>query len=128
MANFNGPSSEMRAAFKTRNNMLCNLCGDYGRCSFPVFVHGVRETWQVCRAEICLTCKENGKRGRLIALFTGTSDRPDFLCRGAKVPPGYTLDDIQRALQANPTRRWFNLGELEPYRLKATPFLGRRYA
>lgn len=114
MAIFYGPDSNLQSSFKTPSNMLCPVCGEYGRASFAVFVDmgDNKPMIHICNSLVCLGCKENGNRGRLVALFTGPVSNPDFSCRGAKLPSGITLDAVQQALIKNPTRRWFSWGEL----------------
>lgn len=114
MAKFNDGTHNLDKAFKKPNNMLCPVCGEYGLASFAVFVDmgDNKPMIHVCNSLVCLGCKENGKRGRLVALFTGPVANPDFSSRGAKLPPGITLDAVQKALIQNPTRRWFSWGEL----------------
>lgn len=117
MANFNGPETAMSTAFKTPSNLLCPRCGEYGRVSFPVFVEDVGgNNLHAVNSVVCLACKEGEQKGRLVALFTGPVANPDFSCRDAKLPAGYVLEDLRRALKKNPLRRWFHREELREYR------------
>lgn len=114
MANFNGPETAMAAGFKTPNNMLCPQCNEYGLASFAVFVEG-RDGKNVhaVNSIVCLYCKAGNNRGRLVGLFTGPVDKPDFACRDAKMPEGCYMSALHRALEQEPTRRWFHYTELE---------------
>ena len=118
MANFTGPDvcgpDGMSGGFKTPSPALCPRCNDYGKASFPIFVEIKAGTpmVHVCNSIVCLTCHEGNKKGRLIGLFTGDYAKPDFACRGAKLPDGLLLSDLQRELLEHPTRRWFTYNEL----------------
>lgn len=113
MADFNGPETAFQAAFKTPNNLLCPRCGAYGRVSFPVFVEDENgQNLHAVNSVVCLLCREGERKGRLIALFTGPVIKPDFYCRGAKLPAGCSLEELRRALEKNPCRRWFHRAEL----------------
>ena len=113
MANFNGPETAMAAGFKPPNNLLCLRCGEYGRASFAVFVEG-RDGKNVhaVNSEVCIYCKTGVRRGSLIGLFTGSVAKPDFTCRGAKLPEGCSMEVLHRALEKEPLRRWFHHTEL----------------
>ena len=117
MANFNGPETAMSAVFKTPNNLLCPRCGEYGKASFAVFVEDRDgQNIHAVNSVVCVYCKGGEKRGRLIGLFTGPIAKPDFSCRDAKLPAGYVLEDLHRALLKDPLRRWFHYAELKAYR------------
>lgn len=118
MANFTGPDvcgpDGMSGGFKTPSPALCPRCNDYGLASFQIFVEtkAGEPMTHVCNANVCTTCREGNKRGRLLALFTGDYANPDFSCRKANLPAGLLLADIHRELLEHPTRRWFTYHEL----------------
>lgn len=113
MANFNGPEEKMAASFKTSNNLLCPRCGKYGRVSFQVLVKDQKgQNIHTVNSVVCLFCREGERYGLLITLFTGPVGKPDLSCRNTKVPIGYTLEDLRRALEKETLWQWFHYAEL----------------
>lgn len=94
------------AAFKAHTPQLCEHCGQYGRASIKIYFRTEKENIFLCNSVICVYCRS------WVTMYTGSPSSPDFSCRSTRLPRGYSLSDLQKAMMARPACRVFTIEDL----------------